>query len=254
MILDLLIAAVIAVMVIIGVKRGLVASLYGLAATAVSFILARIISGAAADWIYRTFVYSSFSSEAQSQTDSLAASSQSVLDKMPDFAVGILNNAGINNDNFHDKVSEAGRTLSGGFVSAINAVVAPVITAALSIIFTVVLFLIFRFIFKLFSKRIIALFKLPVIKTVNSVFGGVLGFAEGVLICYLGVIICKLIICIDQDPLITEELINQSIIIKAAYNSDFINSVGTFVSQGNEPTQETTSAVPSIGESLPTEA
>ncbi|MCH5298982.1 MAG: CvpA family protein [Ruminococcus sp.] len=242
MILDIVLIAVVALLIIIGAVRGIARTLYNLLSVFLSGFLAYIASKAAAGWIFDNFIAASIE---KSVTESLSSAAQSTGNAaqdailgLPDYVVGILNTFGVSTDTLAGSVSSAADSSADVVSGAIVGAIAPVFTSVLSVILLVVLFIIFILIFKLLSKKFLKLFELPIIRSANKLLGGALGMCEGIIICYIFILVCRIILPFSQEPFISPEMIDSSIIFRTVYYSDFLNTISALITTGSNTVNE----------------
>lgn len=238
MILDVVMIAVIAVLVLIGVKRGIAKTFFNLLSLLLAGFLAYTASAPLSKWIYDAFISGSIhntvtQSVAQSAGD-VNSASQNIFDNLPGVLSGILNMFGVTASSVSDSASSAVENFSHTVASALEAALAPAIISFLGALLIGLLFIIFVLILKLISRKLLKLFKIPVIRWVNGFLGGALGLCEGLVLCYIAVFVCSLLLPFAADPLITPDMINQSFFFKAIYYSDFMAGVGAAISRGNQ--------------------
>lgn len=242
MILDIVLIAVVVLLIVIGAIRGIARTLYNLLSVFLSGFLAYIASTAAAGWIFDNFIAASIQ---KSVTESLAGTAQStgnaaqdVVNALPDYVVGILNMFGISADSLSGSVSTAADSSADAISGVIVGAVAPVLTSVLSVILLIVLFIIFILLFKLLSKKFLRLFELPIIRSANKLLGGALGMCEGIILCYIFILVCRIILPFSQEPFISPEMIESSIIFRTVYYSDFLNTVSGLITMSSNTVNE----------------
>ncbi len=105
-------------------------------------------------------------------------------------------------------------------------------TAVLSVILIVLFFILFLFICKRIAKKLEKLFHIPVIGFFNKLLGGLLGFCEGAVICVIGVFVIRIMLMFSDQPFISDELINGSVVFSAIYNSEILNGIAEVIGIG----------------------
>ncbi len=190
MILDIAVAALLILFTATGVHRGFIKSVVRLLGFAVAIVGAAIASMPIAQYIYTTFFHTMIESVVARKVQegvtaaatSLSEQVTAVLSSLPRGVQSLLNAYGADGNQL------SGATQTGEvLVSTImNDVITPLCTAVLQVIVFLVLFLVLVLIVRLLGKLIDKVFAhLPVIKQVNGLLGGVLGFAEGVLVLFV---------------------------------------------------------------------
>ena len=217
MILDLILVALVALFVFIGYKRGLAKSLYGLIALIVAGICGFFLSRFVAGWIYDVFfagnINESINGLLMANPDG-ELSSGSVYNNLPGSVKGFLGLFGANGDNFFD-ISQVTDSAARGLQNTVRAAIVSII----SFILFVLIFVLILIVLKIFSKKILSLFNLPAIKQINNVLGGIFGLAQGLLICYILILVIKLILPATDSSLISKEMIDSSFVFSRIYYS-----------------------------------
>lgn len=236
MVLDLIILGVVLLLVIIGIARGIARTLLNLLSVAAAGILSYLAAGLVSNFIYSTFISPSIT---KSVTDAMADSTasagtiaQEAIDGLPDFMVGAFNMFGITTDALSNSADTALNTAGATASTAVDAALKPAVTAVLSVAFIVIFFLLFLFICKRIARKAEKLFHIPVIGFVNKLLGGVLGFLEGAVICLIGIFVIRIMLLFSEQPFISDELINSSVIFSAVYNLEILNNIAEVIGIG----------------------
>lgn len=227
MILDIIIIGIIALMTIIGYKRGIVKSLYGLIILAAAGFLAYLCGKLLAEFIYDNYIYSAITDSVNESFESSkvnsSAVSANVFDSMPDFIANLLSGFGITQKGFSTTLNSASDFSQNAVLVAVERVIKPIIISAISVFMTIILFILFILLFKLLGRYFLKLFEAPVIRSINALLGGVLGLCEGVLIVLLVIIIIRISASFTKSVIISKDLIDSSFIFKNVYNLDFLS-------------------------------
>ena len=222
---DIIIAAVVLALTAIGFKRGIAKTFYGIICLAAG-VLAYTLGKLLAEYVYNQFILSAI-------TESIKASfklsnvspgklSEGVFNSLPGVLTALLSGMGVTQKGFACAIDPASEITEKAALSVVSRLISPVIISFLTVGFVVLLFVIFMLILKLFAgKRILKLFKLPVIKQVNALLGGILGLCEGALIVFLVIVLLKLGELFSSDPMFLKGLADSSIIFNSIYNWDF---------------------------------
>ncbi len=231
-VLDLLVVGVFIVFFIIGWRRGLISELLRIVGFAVALLAAWILSAPLTGWIYEQFVkqkiITQVSERITSTVDGTVFSGGSFWEKLGDLGSEIASYATVTPD-------EAAK-LGEKFVN--NTLAAPVQAIIRTIVF-VILFALLLLVIKLVSRLFKGLNKLPVVGTVNRIFGGVLGLVEGAVVCYIFVAIAAITVKLTGDELLwlNSDLINDSKLFSLLYN---FNPVQAAIDSGIILTKEQT--------------
>lgn len=196
-IVDILLLAVFALMIFLGVRKGLFGTLFELAAYVVSVLTARFASESLTGVIYENYIKTPIKAELTSSLKNvtgkeIAEKVQSFADSIPTQLDSIMKLIGIDKQQLVSSVTSNADTSGKKLVSVImNKVVEPVSTAVIQtllfIAFVVVLVIVLRLIIRSLDTVIK---KLPVIGKANGALGGLFGAVKGL----FAVTICAMII------------------------------------------------------------
>lgn len=224
MILDFALVLIVALFVFIGYKKGIIKSVYGLISLVVAGAGSYFGSKYLSNWFYTFFfeksVNESIHQSISATAESVTASTESVFENLPDYVKNFVG---------FFKISEASLFDSDSTVQMIEADLQNTIKSAvveiLGFIFIIVLFILILILMKLLSKTILSVFEIPVIKQINGLFGMVFGLAEGLIICYIAVLVCRLIMPQTDNAVLDAEMINSSVVFSKIYYSEFITYI-----------------------------
>lgn len=187
-IVDIILVAVFAVVIISSAVKGFFKSLVDLIGSLVAVVIAKLLSESAAKAVFDGFVYKG-AENALAQSLGEAGSVdyvqqiENALASLPEGLGGILQIMGIDSQSLMDKLS--GVNLGGDNLveSLMNSVVVPLGTAVVQFVLFVILALVMILVVKVFSKVINKIIKkLPVIKGLNKTMGAVFGILRGLII------------------------------------------------------------------------
>ena len=165
MVIDIIIALVIILCIIVGLKRGFIKTLFGFFSYVAAIILGYFFYDAFVDFLYRfNYTREWIESFKESVADAIVPYFQSQSDAMPAF--------------FSQEIKQ-GMIDTGDSLSDTVANVA--VTAVSAILFIILLIIGIKLIFALLS----CIVKLPVLKQFNSFLGGAMGLVNGVILCYV---------------------------------------------------------------------
>ena len=99
-------------------------------------------------------------------------------------------------------------------------IVRPIVTGALSFIISLVLITVLMFLLHKIARWINSMFKLPLINSVNSALGGVLGAVKGALVIFALIVLISLLMRVFGNKFIffTPEFIDKTHLFKLLYN------------------------------------
>ena len=226
MILDIIIVSIVLLFALIGLKRGIAKTIYGLLCLAAAGVLAYLSGKLLAEFVYNNYILSSITESVKSSFESSSVNSskvsESIFTTLPGVFSAMLAGMGITQKGFATSINSASHFTQSTTMSTVNNIITPVLISFLSVGFTILLFIIFMLILKfVIGRKILKLFKLPVIKWVNALLGFVLGLGEGVLIVIICIIVLKIVSLFSSDPTISKELIDSSYLFSSIYYWDF---------------------------------
>lgn len=224
MILDFGLIIIAALFVLIGYKKGIMKSLYGLISLVVagvgSCLLSRFLSG----WVYNVFfaesINKSISNSIAGTTESITAATENVFANLPDYVKGFLGFFGVTDSSIFE-TTQATQALEAELQNTVMSAVVQILGSVL----LVVLFILILILMKWLSKFILFIFEVPVIKQINSLCGCIFGLAEGLIICYIAVLLCRLLLPVSDHTVINAEMINSSAIFGKIYYSELITFI-----------------------------
>ncbi|MBR5783275.1 MAG: CvpA family protein [Clostridia bacterium] len=188
---DLIFVGIIAAFVFFAYKKGLIATIFNLLGTVIAFVGALILKDAVGAWIDTAFVRSPIRNMVLSTlTDSPVLKYEEALaeidiaekiHQMPEALKRLLESVGLSPESFTSGISSA--TSADAKNELIDRIALPISATISTAIAFVVLFVVLLVVCFVAAKLLSALCNLlPVGKTLNRVGGGIIGFAEGVLV------------------------------------------------------------------------
>lgn len=181
LVIDLIFIAILALSILKGRKDGFVKMALSLVATVLSWMIASEYSPAIAQWVNETFIHENL---VESLTRKISAvidgGAQAVLNALPEYITNAAEAAGISVESL----------VSGVNASSDPAMIAENICASLESVFIIpavkilsfcIMFAVLNLIFSVAIGIINTIFKLPVIKSFNKLFGGIIGAVKGVI-------------------------------------------------------------------------
>lgn len=185
-----------------GRRNGFVKTVLSLIAIAISALVAHEYSGPLAEWANEAFIQkAAVNTFAEVISARLSSGTQSIIDAIPDYIVKAAESGGVNvstivsNAGASIDATQAAEQIYGGIY---NIIVAPV----LSLIAFLVIFALSKAVLSFAISFINNIFKLPVLKSLNKLFGGVVGAVKGIVIV---VILSAALVSVSQI-ILPEEL------------------------------------------------
>ncbi len=221
-IIDIILAALLAVCLIVGWKRGFVKSLMDLASNLIAFILARVVSVQLAPQIFAQYfeqrAYSSLNRELASAGNSASSQVQSALDSIPESLNGFLGMLGVDKKSMasalSQKLEESGADIAEVLM---NNIVSPVLTAIIKLLVFVAVFVLAVLILKIATLLLDKLTELPAVKQANEIFGLLFGAVKGVIVIAVACFALELVAGVIGNDSLTS-LVESSRIVGAFDN------------------------------------
>ncbi len=176
-ILDGIILLICLLCVLIGVKRGFVHSVVRFLGSIIAALLASALGGVLAQWLFDTMFRGAMVEKINSSlqtlgADNAAAAASQVLASLPDFLVRALEEAGVT----LETVSHAINSQTSGAAGMVVDYLSPVFVNFLKVLAVIVLFFLFMTIVRLLAALVGDILRLPILKEVDGLLGGVFGF------------------------------------------------------------------------------
>lgn len=200
LIVDALFILILVATILDGRRKGFFKTVLSLVATAISILVAYEYSAVLAEWANEAFVRkAAVSTFSEVISVHLNNGTQAVIDAIPDFISGAAETGGVSISGVISDIGssvdtvQAAEQIYGGIYSII---VFPI----LSVIAFIVLFAITNALLSLGIKLLNNIFKLPVLKSLNKLLGGIIGAVKGVaVIAILGTVL------VVVSPILPEE-------------------------------------------------
>lgn len=176
-ILDGIILLICLICVMVGVKRGFIHSVVRFLGSIVAALLASALGGVLAQWLFDTMfrgaIVEKINSSLQSLgADNAAAAANQILASLPDFLVRALEEAGVT----LETVSHAINTQTGQAAGMVVDYLSPVFVNFLKVLAVIVLFFLFMTLVRLLASLVSDLLRLPILKELDGLLGGIFGF------------------------------------------------------------------------------
>lgn len=180
LILDGILILIFASFIIIGRKKGFVKTVLSLAATIISIIVAKEYSPAVAQWLNDNFIHEMGVNWLTNLiSDNISGGAQAVADAIPQAiseAVASLMNTSVESMIYGAATAEQ---IAAAAEKIYSAAEGAFILAFINAVAFLVLFIIANLILSLGVSLINTIFKLPVLKRINKLLGGIIGAVKG---------------------------------------------------------------------------
>lgn len=216
MVADIIIIAVFALLFFIDFKRGIAITILNVAGVALTGFLAYHISNFLASWVYTAFVQQTLTTNLQQMIDtqdinSAIANSFSAL---PNWVMGMLGfflsifglDSSVYTNDFQVPNSAA-----AAVSTSVENLIQPVITGMFRLVIGVVISIIIFIIIKILVKKLARVFKIPVVKQINKLLGGVLGLAEAAILVFFAVNIFSGVLEFSNPEMLNNPIISGAV-------------------------------------------
>lgn len=189
MVADIIIIAVFALLFFIDFKRGIAITILNVAGVALTGFLAYHISNFLASWVYTAFVQQTLTTNLQQMIDTQGINSAiaNSFSALPNWVMGMLgfflSIFGLDSSVYTNDFQVANSAATAVSASVEN-LIQPVITGMFRLVIGVVISIIIFIIIKMLVKKLARVFKIPVVKQINKLLGGVLGLAEAAILVF----------------------------------------------------------------------
>lgn len=188
LVLDIILAGIFIVLVVGAAKKGFILTVLEVVAIIAALFCASYISEPIAQTSYDTFIKHSVVKTINSEISEKAVSEkieEVAFDTIPEYAVSFAECAGINTqsvklsiNNTISKAIQNGKTDEIGEKVEENCV-RPIAIPAIRIVLFFILFVILLLVFRLIAKAVSKMVQLPIVGTLDTVLGGVIGALRG---------------------------------------------------------------------------
>lgn len=183
--IDIILVVIFASFVLTAVKKGFILSLLEFAAVILALVLAYNFSPKVAETAYDGFVKEATIKTIETQIEEnvslqeTSTQAQLLLESIPDYMVSVADFMGVSVDDIKQSVASSKLTSENIATELVEKIAQPIIIGALTALSFVVLAIVLLFVLKFLAQIIAKIFKIPVIKTVNKLLGGILGACKG---------------------------------------------------------------------------
>ena len=183
--IDIILVVIFASFVLTAVKKGFILSLLEFAAVILALVLAYNFSPKVAETAYDGFVKEATIKTIETQIEEnvslqeTSTQAQLLLESIPDYMVSVADFMGVSVDDIKQSVASLKLTSENIATELVEKIAQPIIIGALTALSFVVLAIVLLFVLKFLAQIIAKIFKIPVIKTVNNLLGGILGACKG---------------------------------------------------------------------------
>ncbi|WP_288200813.1 CvpA family protein [uncultured Ruminococcus sp.] len=216
MIADIIIIAIFALLFMIDFKRGIAITILNIAGVALTGFLAYHISAFLASWVYTAFVQQTLITNLQQMIDTqgINAAIANSFAALPDWAMGMMGfflslfgtDASIYTNDFQIP-NQTATTVS----VSVEQLIQPIITGFFQMVIGAVISIIVFILIKLLVNKLAKVFKIPVVKQVNQLLGGVFGLAEAAILVFFVVNIYSGVLELSNPEMLNSPMISGAV-------------------------------------------
>lgn len=216
MVADIIIIAVFALLFFIDFKRGIAITILNVAGVALTGFLAYHISNFLASWVYTAFVQQTLTTNLQQMIDTQGINSAiaNSFSALPNWVMGMLGfflsifglDSSVYTNDFQVPNSAA-----TAVSDSVENLIQPVITGMFRLVIGVVISIIIFIIIKILVKKLARVFKIPVVKQINKLLGGVLGLAEAAILVFFAVNIFSGVLEFSNPEMLNNPIISGAV-------------------------------------------
>lgn len=216
MVADIIIIAVFALLFFIDFKRGIAITILNVAGLALTGFLAYHISNFLASWVYTAFVQQTLTTNLQQMIDTQGINSAiaNSFSALPNWVMGMLgfflSIFGLDSSVYTNDFQVPNSAATAVSTSVEN-LIQPVITGMFRLVIGVVISIIIFIIIKILVKKLAMVFKIPVVKQINKLLGGVLGLAEAAILVFFAVNIFSGVLEFSNPEMLNNPMISGAV-------------------------------------------
>lgn len=224
--LDIGFVIIILLCVVFGYKKGFFKSIAGFIGAVIAMFLAWVLAGLIANALYQGVFREKLidNISAVLSNDALASfpeKAAQVVANLPGFLSNTLSNQGITSSQIEQSLQAAGNNAAPATADLIS----PAVIWLLQLLLTVILFFILVILVRLVIKLIGNVFRLPVLRQVDGILGGLFGIFKGVVYIFLACILLQLLMPVignSSEPM--KQVLDNSFIYQFIFYNNPITS------------------------------
>ena len=224
--LDIGFVIIILLCVVFGYKKGFFKSIAGFIGAVIAMFLAWVLAGLIANALYQGIFREKLIDNISAilSNDALASfpeKAAQVVANLPGFLSNTLNNQGITSSQIEQSLQAAGNNAAPATADLIS----PAVIWLLQLLLTVILFFILVILVRLVIKLIGNVFRLPVLRQVDGILGGLFGIFKGVVYIFLVCILLQLLMPVignSSEPM--KQVLDNSFIYQFIFYNNPITS------------------------------
>lgn len=216
MVAGIIIIAVFALLFFIDFKRGIAITILNVAGVALTGFLAYHISNFLASWVYTAFVQQTLTTNLQQMIDTQGINSAiaNSFSALPNWVMGMLgfflSIFGLDSSVYTNDF-QVSNSAAAAVSTSVENLIQPVITGMFRLVIGVVISIIIFIIIKILVKKLARVFKIPVVKQINKLLGGVLGLAEAAILVFFAVNIFSGVLEFSNPEMLNNPMISGAV-------------------------------------------
>lgn|GEM_PF-82774 len=217
MVADIIIIAVFALLFFIDFKRGIATTILNVAGVALTGFLAYHISNFLASWVYTAFVQQTLTTNLQQMIDTQGINSAiaNSFSALPNWVMGMLgfflSIFGLDSSVYTNDFQVPNSAAAAVSTSVVENLIQPVIIGMFRLVIGVVISIIIFIIIKILVKKLARVFKIPVVKQINKLLGGVLGLTEAAILVFFAVNIFSGVLEFSNPEMLNNPMISGAV-------------------------------------------
>ena len=217
MVADIIIIAVFALLFFIDFKRGIAITILNVAGVALTGFLAYHISNFLALWVYTAFVQQPLTTNLQQMIDTQGINSAiaNSFSALPNWVMGMLgfflSIFGLDSSVYTNDFQVPNSAAAAVSTSVVENLIQPVIIGMFRLVIGVVISIIIFIIIKILVKKLARVFKIPVVKQINKLLGGVLGLTEAAILVFFAVNIFSGVLEFSNPEMLNNPMISGAV-------------------------------------------
>ena len=228
LIVDIVIIAIVAFIVWRSAVHGFVCTVIEMLGYILAAVLSITLSGMAADVLYTNTIRPMVITSVEEQIYSAGVNTEEQIDalfeELPSFVTGITKLFGAKDE----VISNISRSISSQTsdlpAKIADTVIQPVVVNTVKMLLSTVIFIVLFAVVKFLAKHINKFFRIPILSSVNSLLGGIIGLAKAFVIVGLVVFIIRIAVTsMGRLWIFDEDLISETYLFGFMYNLEFLN-------------------------------
>ena len=225
--LDIGFVIIILLCVVFGYKKGFFKSIAGFIGAVIAMFLAWVSAGFIANALYQGVFREKLIADisavlSNDALESFTEKAAQVIANLPGFLGNTLNNQGITSSQIEQSLQAAGNNAAPATADLIS----PAIIWLLQLLLTVILFFILLIFVRLAVKLLGNVFRLPVLRQVDGILGGIFGIFKGFVYIFLACILLQLLMpIIGSSSEHMKQVLDNSFIYQFVFYNNPITSL-----------------------------